>query len=494
MDGITGIYGPGDAELVQKAFLATGALQHRGKTGAGIAVGGARGIHVVKGVGGIGDVVDADMIHLFQELSPTAAIGNVGYTKNKVAEKRNAEPVMVRPRKGSAWQVALTVNGRLVEDDDLQAELEGEYAFETSNKAEVLGALLHRCIAREGATFAAGRALVDLLHGRGSFALTALAYDGRETRLIALNDSRAFEPFCFGTVDGRFVASSESCSHRRLGGFAEREYLGAEMTVASSAGVETRRLREETPLPDVFQAIYFGNVASQYRGEDIFQLRKRLGVALTRLYGKPEVDVVIANPDSGRGVSYGIAEGLGMPISHGLVKQAQAIRTFQESQVRKRTIEVGLKFAAIDSVLRDKRVVMGDDSIVKGSVSEGGSVWSAYNAGAKRLEFWISYGPMFFPSFKEWRRGRECLDELAVQRAFRGEHPYDKPLDEIDRRVAKLIGVDRVCYNTRENVEAVTGPGSFQAMDASYPVAERYWPDWLKAEVERSAKLGLRFG
>jgi amidophosphoribosyltransferase len=493
MDGITGIYGPGDDELVQKAFLATGALQHRGKTGAGIAVGSARGIHVLRGVGGIADVVDADMVHLFQELAPTAAIGNVGYTKNKVAEKRNAEPIVVRPKGSSRWQVAITCNGRIVGDDELQAELEGEYVFETSNKAEVLGALLHRCVARDGLTFEAGRALVDLLHGRGSFALVALVHDGRETALVALNDDRAFEPFCFGTVDGRFVASSESCSHRRLGGYAEREYRGAEMTIASSAGVETRRLREERPLPDVFQAIYFGNVASQYGGEDIFQLRKRLGVGLTKVYGRPEADVVIANPDSGRGVSYGIAEGLGMPISHGLVKQAQAIRTFQESQVRKRTIQVGLKFAAVDSVLRGRRVVMGDDSIVKGSVSEGGSVWSVYNAGAKRLEFWISYGPMFFPSFKEWRRGRECLDELAVQRAFRGEHPYDKPLEEINRRVAKLIGVDRVCYNTRANVEAVTGPGSFQAMDASYPVAEAHWPDWLKAEVERSAKLGLRF-
>jgi amidophosphoribosyltransferase len=494
MDGITGIYGPGDGELVQKAFLATGALQHRGKTGAGIAVGSDRGIHVVKGVGGIADVLDLDMVHLFQDLAPCAAIGNVGYTKNKVAEKRNAEPVMVKPKGSSPWQVAITCNGRIVGDDELQAELEEEYAFETSNKAEVLGALLHRCIAREGATFEAGRALVDLLHGRGSFALVALVFDGRETRLVTLNDDRAFEPFCFGIVDGRFVASSESCSHRRLGGFAEREYRGAEMTIASSKGIETRRLREETPLPDVFQAIYFGNVASQYGGEDIFELRKRLGVALTRQYGRTEADVVIANPDSGRGVSYGIAEGLGMPISHGLVKQAQAIRTFQESQVRRRTLQVGLKFAAIDSVLRDKKVVMGDDSIVKGSVSEGGSVWSVYNAGAKRLELWISYGPMFFPSFKEWRRGRECLDELAVQRAFRGEHPYDKPLEEINRRVAKLIGVDRVCYNTRENVEAVTGPGSFQAMDASYPVAEQHWPDWLKQEVERSAKLGLRFG
>lgn len=494
MDGITGIYAPGDDELVQKVFLATGALQHRGKTGAGIAVGNDRGIHIVKGVGGIADVVDLDMVHLLQDLSPCAAIGNVGYTKNKVAEKRNAEPVMVKPRGNSRWQVAITFNGRIVGEDELQAELEDEYSFETANRAELLGALLHRCVAKEGVTFEAGRALVDLLHGRGTFALVALVFDGRETRLVTLNDDRGFEPFCFGTVGGNFVASSESCSHRRLGGFAEREYRGAEMTIASAAGVETRRLREEAPLPDVFQAIYFGNVASLYQGQEIFQLRKRLGAALTRLYGRPDADVVIPNPDSGRGVSYGIAEALGIPLSHGLVKQAQAIRTFQESQVRKRAIQVGLKFAAVDSVLRDRKVVMGDDSIVKGSVSEGGSVWSVYNAGVERLEFWISYGPMFFPSFKEWRRGRECLDELAVQRAFRGEHPYDKPLDEINRRVARLIGVDRVCYNTRENVQAVTGPGSFQAMDASYPVAEEHWPDWLKQEVERSAKLGLRFG
>ena len=187
----------------------------------------------------------------------------------------------------------------------------------------------------------------------------------------------------------------------------------------------------------------------------------------------------------------GIAEGLGMRLSHGLVKQAQAIRTFQESQIRKRTIEVGLKFAGVDSVLNGKKVVMGDDSIVKGSVSEGGSVWTVYNSGATRLEFWISYGPMFFPSFKEWRRGRECLHELAVQRAFRGEHPYDKSLEEINRRVAELAGVDRVCYNTKENVEAVAGPGSYQAMDASYPIDEKHWPDWLKEEVDRYHKLSL---
>jgi amidophosphoribosyltransferase len=493
MDGITGIFSPGDEELVQKAFLATGALQHRGKTGAGIAIGTKRGINILKGVGGIADIMDMDMIRMFQDLGPVAAIGNVGYTKNKIAEKRNAEPIIVKPRSESRYQVAITMSGRIVEEEDLEKDLDADYSFETANRTELLGAFLHSCIEKAGITFEAGRMLIDSLHSRGTFSLTALVHDGKETTLIALNDTRAFEPFCFGVVDGAFVASSESISLRRLGGFMEREYTGAEMTICSSAGIDTKRLREEAPMPDVFQGIYFGNVASVYQDKEIFLLRRELGHKLADLYGKPDADVVIPNPDSGRGVSYGIAEGLGMPISHGLVKQAQAIRTFQESQIRKRTIEVGMKFAGVDSVLNGKKIVMGDDSIVKGSVSEGGSVWTVYNSGASRVEFWISYGPMFFPSFKEWRRGRECLDELAVQRAFKGEHPYDKSLEEINTRVAEMTGVDRVCYNTRENIEAVTGPGCFQAMDASYPIAEKFWPDWLKEEVAKYHKLSLNF-
>lgn len=484
MDGIAGIYSISDKELVQKSFLATGALQHRGKASAGIAIGNNKGLYIHKGIGGIADVVDFDIIRMFQDLDPVAVIGNVGYTKNIIAEKRNAEPIMVKPRSDSTFQLAITLNGRLMNDIALEEELERDYSFDTHNRTEVFGALLHKCIEEEGISFAAGRKMVDRLHGSATFALTALVFDGRETCLISLNDDRAFEPFCFGEVGGAFLASSESCSHRRLGGFIEREYRGAEMTICSSGGIETKRLREEPLLPDVFQGVYFGNVASVYRSQEIFLIRKRLGYELYELYGDSGSDLVIPNPDSGWGVSFGIAEASEKPMTHGLVKQAQAIRTFQESGRRKRMIQVGIKFAGIDSVLRDKNVVMGDDSIVKGSVSEGGAVWTAYNSGVRKLEFWISYGPMFFPSFKEWRRGRECLDELAVQRAFRGEHPYDKSLDEINKAVASLIGVDRVCYNTRENVEAVTGPGSFQALDASYPISEEYWPDWLKEEVE----------
>lgn len=377
------------------------------------------------------------------------------------------------------------MDGYLIKEDDIKAELEAHYRFQTNNKTEVVGALLHRYMLQEGISFAAGERLVDKLSGRGTFALTALVHDGNEVYLVALNDDKAFEPFCHATIDGAFVACSESCSHRRLGGTTENEYDGAEMTLCSSAGIETRRLRDKPIMPDIFQGVYFGNVASMFRGKEIFQIRRELGLGMTEQYPASRADVVIPNPESGWGVTVGIAEGLDTKLLPALIKLPQAVRTFQEGVRKARTQEVGLKFGGIDSLLKGKNIAMGDDSIVRGTVSEGGSVWVVYNAGAKFVEFWISYGPMFFPSFKEWHRGLDCLHELAARRAFPDGNPYDKSLDEINRAVAGLIGVDEVRYNTLEGIRKVAGDGSFQALDASYPIDEEFWPDWLKVEVER---------
>jgi hypothetical protein len=214
-------------------------------------------------------------------------------------------------------------------------------------------------------------------------------------------------------------------------------------------------------------------------------LRRELGLELVDHYKNSRAEVVIPNPESGWGVTVGIAEGLKKNLFPALIKLPQAVRTFQEGESQTRTKEVGLKFGGVESLLKDKNVAMGDDSIVRGSVSQGGSVWVTYNAGARYIEFWVSYGPMFFPSFKEWHRGPECLQELAVQRAFKGDNPYDKDLDEINKAVARLIGVDEVRYNQQGRIQKVAGRGSFQALDASYPIDELFWPDWLKVELEK---------
>ena len=258
MDGIVGIYGAGDRELVNKAFLATGACQHRGKASTGLAVANRNGIHIHKGLGRIADVIDYSIISIFQGLEPVAAIGNIGYTKRKIAEKNNAEPLEIHPKSHSSLQVVLTMDGYLIKTDDLLAELEMDYSLQTENKTEIVGALLHKYLLQEGITFEAGRKLVDKLHGRATFALSALVHDGKEPYLITLNDDKAFEPFCYATIDGTFVASSESCSPRRLNGSPEKEYDGAEMTICSQKGMETKRLREEPMMPDIFQGVYFG--------------------------------------------------------------------------------------------------------------------------------------------------------------------------------------------------------------------------------------------
>jgi amidophosphoribosyltransferase len=485
MDGIVGIYGPNDRDLVNKAFFATGACQHRGKASTGLAVGTTKGIYVHKGLGRIAEVIDNRLINTFQDLGPLAAIGNIGYTKSSIAEKANSEPIEVLPSKDSRYKIVLTMDGYLIKEDDLREELENDYSFHTTNKTEIIGALFHKYINEEGIGFEAGEKVLDRLRGRATFALTALVYDGSETMLVTLNDSAAFEPFCYGTVDGSFIVSSESCSHRRLGGMIEREYDGSEMTICSSSGIEIKRLREEPVMPDIFQGVYFGNVASLFRGKEIFEIRRDLGLKLVDHYKTSRADIVIPNPESGWGVSVGLAQGFGKSLFPALIKLPQAIRTFQEGERQTRSKEVGLKFGGIDSILKNKNIAMGDDSIVRGSVSEGGSIWVVYNAGARYIEFWVSYGPMFFPSFKEWHRGIECLDELAVQRAFKDDNPYDKSEDEINKAMAKLIGVDEIRYNSLERIRDVAGDGSFQALDSSYPIAEEFWPDWLKIEVER---------
>ncbi|NLA74706.1 MAG: hypothetical protein GX846_04435 [Deltaproteobacteria bacterium] len=485
MDGIVGIYGPHDRELVNKAFLATGACQHRGKASTGIAVGSHKGIYVHKDLGRIAEVIDSRLVKIFQDLSPQAVIGNIGYTKNIVPEKVNIEPIEIAPCSGSDYQVVITMDGYLVGEEELYHELSEEYNFQTSNFTEIVGALLHKYISEEGITFAAGERLVQKLDGRATFALAALVYDNKETHLVTLNDANAFEPFCYGVSNSTFIASSESCSHRRLGSDIYKEYDGAEMSICNSSGIETRRVKVTQMNPDVFQAVYFGNVASVFRGKEIFQIRRELGHKLVESYSDSSADIVIPNPESGWGVSVGLAEGLKKNLYPALIKLPQAIRTFQEGRGLTRTKEVGLKFGGIDSILGGKRIAMGDDSIVRGSVSEGGSVWVVYNAGAKYIEFWISYGAMFFPSFKEWHRGTKCLDELAAQRAFKNDNPYDKSLDEINKAIAKLVGVDEVRYNTLPGIREVTGSGSFQALDASYPISEKYWPDFIKTEVEK---------
>ena len=136
--------------------MATGACQHRGKASTGLAVGTRKGIYIHKGLGRIAEVIDYNVIRNFQDLEPMAAIGNIGYTKRKMAEKTNAEPIEIFPRTDSKLKVVLTMDGYLIKDDDLKAELEKDYILQTDNKTEIVGAFLHKYLNESGISFEAG--------------------------------------------------------------------------------------------------------------------------------------------------------------------------------------------------------------------------------------------------------------------------------------------------------------------------------------------------
>ncbi|MBW2027250.1 MAG: hypothetical protein JRI90_18305, partial [Deltaproteobacteria bacterium] len=161
MDGIVGVYGPEEKELVNMAYLATGACQHRGKASAGLAIGNGKGIYVHKGLGRIAEVIDPNILRIFTDLEPVAAIGNIGYTKRKIAEKLNTEPILIIPRKKSQYQVVVTMDGYLLKDEDLREELAPDYNLETDNKTEIIGALLHKYLAQEGISFTVGELLLE---------------------------------------------------------------------------------------------------------------------------------------------------------------------------------------------------------------------------------------------------------------------------------------------------------------------------------------------
>jgi len=500
MDGIFGIFDTENKNIVKNSFLGLGAIQNRGKPSAGFAFLNKEGIFIQKNLARISDILNSETMKTFNALHPYAAIGNVGYTKNESPEYRNTEPIRIKDKENKNLEIVLTMDGHLVRPivNKLKSKLESEYKFKTGNVTELVGSLFHRYINQEGVSFSAGKKLVDKLHGKGTFAINSLVYDrkNRKGYLVSINDDKAFEPFCFGQINGSFITSSESVSHRMLGGYMQREANGAEMIIASKDTIELCRVREETEMSDKFQIVYFGNPASYSKGKQLYDWRIQLGHILAKLYKEnpSKADIVIPNPDSGRGVSEGLAQALNLPYSsNALIKQPSSIRTFQEADKKVRSLELKIKFTSLDFQLKDKYVAMGDDSIVRGSVSTGGSVWRVRNSGAKGIEFWVSYGPMFFPSFKEWYKGKECLEELAIHKAFKNNNPYDKSLDEINKAVARYTNVDEIRYNTKENIEKLLGKGSYQALDASYPIDEKYWPRFIYKEVEKFHKYHKGF-
>ncbi len=381
--GIVGVYGhPEAAKLV---YLGLYALQHRGQESAGIVSSDGKNIYTHRGKGLVNDVFTQPIL---DSLAGPIAIGHVRYSTTGSNLIANAQPLTANYRGG---QLAVAHNGNITNAAELRRELEGRGAiFQTSTDSEIILHMIAQSTTddlEEALTTSLGRL-------KGAYSLLFL----REDKIIALKDPRGIRPLCVGTLDGATVVASESCALDIMDAQYLKELRPGEMLVLEEGGAKV-----EHPFPAqeekfcVFEYIYFSRPDSMIHNKSIEAIRNRLGHRLA-IEHPADADLVIAVPDSSNAAAIGYAEECGLPYKIGLIRNHYIGRTFIEPEDRIRHFGVKIKLNAVRSVLKDKRVVVVDDSMVRGTTA-GKIVTMLRKAGAKEIHFRLSAPPWRNPCF-----------------------------------------------------------------------------------------------
>jgi len=382
--GVFGIYAP-DEEVARLTYYGLYALQHRGQESAGIAVSDGRSISVHKGMGLVSEVFSDSVV---DHLKGKMAIGHVRYSTTGSSLLANAQPLVVHYQKG---MMALAHNGNLTNALELREELGKNGAvFQTTIDSEVIINLITR-YRRDSLEDALVKTMMDL---RGAYALVILAED----KLFGLRDPHGVRPLCIGRIGDRYCLASESCALDTIGAEFIRDVEPGEIVVIDEEGLHSRQGFSKTDRSScAFEYIYFARPDSTIDQLNVSASRRQMGIELAREC-PIEVDIVIAVPDSGTASALGYATALGIPFGEGLIKNRYVGRTFIQPTQAMREVGVRLKLNANTSVLKDKRVVMIDDSIVRGTTSCK-LVDMVKKAGAKEVHFLISSPPVAYPCY-----------------------------------------------------------------------------------------------
>ncbi len=353
--GVVGVYGHEEAATL--VYLSLYALQHRGQESAGIVASPGDALIAHRGMGLVADLFDHDIL---TRLKGTLAIGHNRYSTAGSTVLKNCQPFVVEWAQGA---LAIAHNGNLVNAERLRERLEARGSiFQSTSDTEVI---IHLIAASTGATLL--ERIVDALaQVRGAYSLVFLTED----RIIAARDPSGFRPLVLGRVGDGWVVASETCAFDLIGARYEREVQPGEILMIGPRGVESVR-----PFPPatrhhcVFEYIYFARPDSQVFGRNVYEVRKELGRQLARESHVP-ADIVIPVPDSGVPAAIGYAEEARIPFEMGLIRNHYVGRTFIEPQSSIRHFGVKVKLNALREVLEGKRVVVVDDSIVRGTTSK----------------------------------------------------------------------------------------------------------------------------
>ena len=388
MCGVFGIYDPlgaPDRDVARLTFFGLYALQHRGQESAGIAVSDGNRVVAMKDMGLVSQVFDEPKLSALQG---RMAIGHARYSTTGSTAWRNAQPVV---QHAPGRTVALGHNGNLTNTTALRDELRGNRVrLQSTSDTEVIAALIARHPSPR-----LDDAIADTM-GRieGAFAAVLLTEDA----VAGFRDPDGIRPLVVGRLDDAFVLASETCALDIIGARVERELNPGELVVIDADGPRYRQAVEPRSASlCIFEFIYFARPDSEMQGQGLHEVRGRMGEQLA-LEAPVEADVVIPVPDSGTPAAIGYARASGIPFGEGLVKNRYVGRTFIQPDQGLRERGVKLKFNVLPSMLRGKRVVVVDDSIVRGSTTRK-LVQMLFEAGATEVHLRVSSPPIISPCF-----------------------------------------------------------------------------------------------
>jgi len=383
--GVFGVYGHTEASNL--TYLGLYALQHRGQESCGIVSSDGATLHAHKRMGLVADVFGNQDV--FKKLPGMAAIGHVRYSTAGASVEKNVQPIMVDYSRGS---IAVAHNGNLVNAELLKAELEAYGSiFQTTMDTEIVIHLL----AASKTNSLVDRIVDALLRINGAYCLLFLT----ESRMIAVRDPNGFRPLCLGKLGKGWVVASESCALDLIEAEFVREIEPGEMIVCNNdGGIESIfPFKRVDPTPCIFEFVYFARPDSNIFGKNVYMIRKELGRQLAREY-RIDADVVIAVPDSGVPAAMGYAEESGIPFELGLIRNHYVGRTFIEPAQSIRHFGVKIKLNPVREILEGRRVVVIDDSIVRGTTSRK-IVKMVRHAGAKSVHMLVSSPPTSYPCY-----------------------------------------------------------------------------------------------
>lgn len=460
--GVVGIFGADNAAAL--SYFALTSLQHRGQESAGISVSDGSKITLHKAMGLVSDVFEQDH---FEKLNGNIAVGHVRYATAGGRTIDNAQPFMNSFKNGS---IALAHNGQLVNHTKLRELLE-DYGstFSSTSDSEVILKLIVRKYIENGGHLGTPnyeenseeikqKRFVDAVVQtakliKGSFALCIMT----ENMLIGVRDPNGIRPLCIGGLDsdGKYILTSESCAVDSVNGKFIRDVAPGEIIVITKDGLRSIKYAEEKKQTCIFEYVYFARPDSVIDGISVQEARYRMGEVLAS-ESPVDADIVIGVPDSGLGAAQGYARASGIPYGMGIIKNKYIGRTFIAPTQKERENMVFVKLNAIRSDLEGKRVIVIDDSIVRGTTSRR-LVQILRRAGAKEVHFRVSSPPVKYPCYLG-------IDTPSKNELISSTHELEE--------IRKEIGADSLAFISLEGMVKAFGTDSFckGCFNCSYPV------------------------